>query len=222
MRFEALWAIFKKEVIIERKNPHVFGGLFLYVVASVFVTWLSLGKINNLALWNALFWVVSLFGVFNSSHRIFAQEIGPQKYYLQQMAKPLEVLFGKAFFSIGINVILCSLTFLVFLWFFGLPHETTGSMLALFGMSVLGIVGLSVMLTLMSGIAYQAGNNPSLVAILGMPVVLPLLLLCIRINKLILDGVAFTAWSDYAFTLGGLVIAIIALASLLFPYLWSE
>jgi len=222
MRIKAVKAIFLKEWIVERKNPHVIGGLFLYVVSTVFVTWLALVRLQNVPLWNALFWVIALFGVFNSSHRVFSQEIGTQQYYLHQMAKPLEVLFGKLLFSVLVNSILLVFTFVVFLWFFGWPGEEEGNWLALFATSFIGVLGLSGMLTLMSGIAYQAGNNPSLIAILGLPVVLPLLMLCIKVTKLILDGVAASVWSDYAFSLAGLTVAIIALASVLFPYLWSD
>ena len=111
---------------------------------------------------------------------------------------------------------------LLFSIFFGFPAPNFQAFASLFGTASLGIIGLSVMLTLISGIAHEAGNNPSLIAILGLPIVLPLLLLCIRLTKLILDGLDVGVWGDYAWSLFGLTAAIIALACLLFPYLWRE
>ena len=87
---------------------------------------------------------------------------------------------------------------------------------------VLGGIGFASVLTLISAIAARAGNGIGLMAILGFPLVLPLLLLVMRASKLALDGVAWSIISTY---FGGIVLLdmiTITLAWILFPYLWRD
>ena len=98
-----------------------------------------------------------------------------------------------------------------------------GADLAQFLLAVLlGAIGFASVLTLVAAIAARAGNGLGLMAILGFPIVLPMLLAVMRASKLALDGVAFSVTSTY---FGGLVlldIITITLAWLLFPYLWRD
>jgi heme exporter protein B len=87
---------------------------------------------------------------------------------------------------------------------------------------VLGGIGFAAVLTLISAIAARAGNGIGLMAILGFPLVLPLLLTVMRASKLALDGVAWSVTSTY---FGGLVlldVITVTLAWILFPYLWRD
>lgn len=87
---------------------------------------------------------------------------------------------------------------------------------------ILGGIGFASVLTLISAIAARAGNGIGLMAILGFPLVLPLLLTVMRASKLALDGVAWSVTSSY---FGGLVlldVITITLAWILFPYLWRD
>jgi heme exporter protein B len=59
-------------------------------------------------------------------------------------------------------------------------------------------------------------------AILGLPVILPLLLLLMRFSKNAIDGIAWTANANYAWQLGALALLAAALSYILFPYLWRE
>jgi heme exporter protein B len=59
-------------------------------------------------------------------------------------------------------------------------------------------------------------------AILGLPVILPLLLVLIRFSKNTLDGIAWSVNDTYAWQLLALSILSLALSYILFPYLWRE
>lgn len=87
---------------------------------------------------------------------------------------------------------------------------------------VLGAIGFATVLTLIAAIAARAGNGLGLMAILGFPLVLPMLLAVMRASKLSLDGVAWSVTSTY---FGGLLlldVITVTLAWLLFPYLWRD
>ena len=68
----------------------------------------------------------------------------------------------------------------------------------------------------------RAGNGLGLMAILGFPLVLPMLLAVMRASKLSLDGVAWSVTSTYFLGLILLDVITITLAWVLFPYLWRD
>jgi heme exporter protein B len=70
--------------------------------------------------------------------------------------------------------------------------------------------------------AAQADNNLGLMAVLGLPVILPMLLLIIRFSKNALDGIAWSVNAQYAWQLMALNALTLALSYILFPYLWRE
>ena len=86
---------------------------------------------------------------------------------------------------------------------------------------LLGSLGFAAVLSMVSAIASKAGNNTTLVAILGFPILIPLLITTIRFRR--------TPWMDwrgrsahYIILLAALNLLVVTLAYLLFPYLWKE
>ena len=91
------------------------------------------------------------------------------------------------------------------------------------GIVVLGGAGLSIVFTLMSAIAAKAQQNAALIAILGFPVILPQLLMLMRLSKAAFAEVFKEgAVLQLAGLIIGLDVLVIALAVILFPYLWKD
>ena len=86
----------------------------------------------------------------------------------------------------------------------------------------LGSTGLAIILSLLSTIASKAGNNLTLLAILGLPILLPLLLVTITLMKNAIDGIDLSVQYKYLFVLFGLNLSSLGLSVVLFPYLWRE
>ena len=59
-------------------------------------------------------------------------------------------------------------------------------------------------------------------AILGFPIVLPMLLATLRASKLALDGVAWSVAGNYLLAVLAIDILAVALSAILFPYLWRD
>ena len=59
-------------------------------------------------------------------------------------------------------------------------------------------------------------------AILGFPIVLPLLLAILRASKLALDGVAWSVTGNYLLAILAMDVLAVALSAILFPYLWRD
>lgn len=88
---------------------------------------------------------------------------------------------------------------------------------------LLGGTSLSLLFTLMSAIAAKAQQNAALIAILGFPVILPQLLLLMQLSKSAFSEI----FKDGAvLQLAGLIavldLLVMAMAVILFPYLWKD
>jgi heme exporter protein B len=88
--------------------------------------------------------------------------------------------------------------------------------------SVLFTIGLSTVFTLVSAIAAGAGNNHLLIPVLGLPLMLPLLLITVKSAKKAMDGIETNAvYYDLA-ALAFMDVMLIYLAVLLYKYLWKN
>jgi len=75
----------------------------------------------------------------------------------------------------------------------------------------------------MSAIAAKAQQNAALMAILGFPVILPMLLLLMKLSKAAFGEVFKEgAVLQLAGLVAGLDVLIIVLAVILFPFLWKD
>jgi heme exporter protein B len=99
------------------------------------------------------------------------------------------------------------------------PVQDTG--LFFFNM-LLGSLGFSSALTMVSGIAAKANNSATLMAVLGFPIVLPMLLLLMKVAKNAIDGLARSVSYDEIGTLLAINVIIVAVSYLLFPFLWRS
>jgi heme exporter protein B len=87
---------------------------------------------------------------------------------------------------------------------------------------VAGSAGLAVAFTMVSAIAYRANNNGVLVAILGFPIILPLMLVIIKFSNEALVGVDRMESIGNLLIISLLNVIITVLSYLLFPYLWRD
>ncbi|GAB4135219.1 MAG: heme exporter protein CcmB [Bacteroidia bacterium] len=212
-------ALVKREILTEQRQKYALFGILLFVVSTVFISKFSFRVIRDIPAWNALFWIILLFASVTGIARSFAQESRGRMLYLYTLTDPKALFLAKYIYNTLLMLVL-ALTGLAFYSFLvGYPVGNTG--LFLTGL-LLGSTGLSGCFTMISAIASKAGNNFTLMAILGFPVVLPLLLASIRLSKYAADGLTWNGGLTY---LGGLImlnIAVTALAYLLFPYLWRD
>jgi len=115
-------------------------------------------------------------------------------------------------------LVVAFLGLLLYTIFLGNPIQDTGLFLANL---VLGAVGFATTLTLVSGIAAKAGGNgATLMAVLGFPVMVPMLLLLIKVSKNALDGLDWSVSQGSVLTLVALNMIVAATSYLLFPFLW--
>ncbi|MBP6311998.1 MAG: heme exporter protein CcmB [Flavobacteriales bacterium] len=214
--------LLRLELALDMRQRAAWGGMLLYVVSAVYVCFLAVKNGLGTATWNALFWIILLFAAFNALARSFQREDNSRQLYLYTLVDPRNVVMARTLYNAATMVILSLLSLLFFILFLG-DEALDNADLGLFILAVmLGGIGFAAVLTLVSAIAARAGNGLGLMAILGFPIVLPMLLAVMRASKLSLDGVAWSVSSTYFGGIVLLVVITVTLAWVLFPYLWRD
>lgn len=212
--------LLKKDILLELRQQHTFYGILLYVAATIFVLYLSMPDSPEATTWNSLFWVIQLFVCVNTVAKSFLQESRGRMLYFYSITSPVEFIIAKLAFNILLMMLMSLLSLLLF--FFFLSNPVTDS-LKFIGIVILGGSSLSLVFTLMSAIAAKAQQNAALIAILGFPVILPILLLLMRLSKAAFAEVFKEgAVLQLAGLIAGLDVLVITLAVILFPFLWKE
>ena len=219
MNSQLLSQLIKKEFLLEFRQKSTLAGILVYIVATVFISALSFKKIIHPTVWNALFWTIFMFISVNVSSKSFMQETKGKGLYNYLYYHPRQFILSKIMYNMILMAILSLLTFFFYSWF-------VGSMVQDMGMFLLALIfsssAFSGILSLMSAIASKANNNISLMAILSFPVLMPLLLVSVKLSKHAIDGLAWSVSYKYLLILIMLNFVVVALATLLFNYLWKE
>ncbi len=89
------------------------------------------------------------------------------------------------------------------------------------GVVLLGGVSLSLLFTMLAAIAAQASQNAALMAIMGFPLIMPILILLSNVSQSAFSPVVQPGLGMFLM-LAGMDVLVIALALILFPFLWKE
>ena len=212
-------AILTKEFKSDFRNPYVIGGAGLFLVSSLFVCYITIKRIPITQIWVALFWIVVLFASFNAVAKSFLNETRARMLYLYTLVTPSEFISAKMIYHGIVMIILGSIATLVYTTLFTIQID---DQLLFWASVILGCTGIAFILSLLSTIASKAGNNLTLLAILGLPIMLPLMLVSTTLMKNAIDGIDFSVQIKYLIVLTGLNVVSFTLSIVLFPYLWRE
>jgi heme exporter protein B len=212
--------LIRREILTEFRQKSTLGGVLIYVAGTIFISALCFrGKLDK-ASWNALFWIIILFTSVTVSGKSFLRETGGQALFSYLYYDPGKFILAKIFYHMGFMTLLNFITFLFYSFF--VKDEADNAALFMVVL-LLSSSGLAAVLSLMSAIASRAGGNFALMSILSFPVVAPLITVSIRLGKQAVDGIEWAGVSmQFIVILIALNAMIIALAYLLFPYIWKE
>ena len=220
--FNEVIHLIKKEILLEWKQKNAFYSIFLYLGCTIFVCYLSVSLRGNSIsplTWNALFWIILLFTSLNAVAKSFAQENKSRFVYYYLIAQPQSIIISKIIY----NSILLSFLGLIALSLYSLVLENPVENEQLFILNVfLGSLVFATTFTLLSGIASKAGNSTTLMAVLSIPIIIPMLLLLMKISKNAIDGLDFDTSSPEIFMLIAINFMVVSLSYILFPYLWRS
>ena len=214
----AFVSLVKKDLLLEWRQKHTLFGVLLYVGATVFVIYMMSGQPET-RIWNALFWITQLFVAVNSVAKSFLQEHPHRFRYYFTLVKPATFLLAKMLYSVLLMLAMSLVSLALFYIMLGWPLVQSWLFI---GIATLGSLSLSAVFTFLSAIAARANQNAALMAILGFPLVTPVLMILSRLAVRALEPVYMPGWWSLALVLLALDILIVFLGIILFPFLWQE
>lgn len=213
-------ALIRKDLLLEWRQKHTLYGVLLYVGCTVFAIFMTAGQQQlEPGIWNALFWITQLFVAVNSVAKSFLQEPQQRFRYYYTLVKPATFITAKIVYSALLQLLMSLLSLLLFHIMLGSPLVQTGLFLAV---ALTGGVSLSVVFTFLSAIAARAQQNSALMAVLGFPLVIPVLMILSKLAIKAISPVVVEGWGSLLLMLLLLDALVVVLGVILFPFIWQE
>ena len=216
--FQEVWFLFKKELTLEFRQKYAISGILLYIFSTIFVVYTSAISVGPKE-WNVLFWIIILFASVNAVAKSFVQESGGRQLYYYTLVNPIAIIISKMLYNTLLLLFLSLLAYGVFSLVVGSPvRDNNLFFLAIF----LASLGFSITFTFISAIAAKANNSASLMAILGFPIIIPILMTLVKISANALALMQDSAIDKDIMILLSIDLLMAGAALLLFPFLWRD
>ncbi|MGB0431861.1 MAG: heme exporter protein CcmB [Bacteroidia bacterium] len=215
---KSVWYLIRKDLLLEWREKNAISAIILYVLSTAFVIY-QMFLTTASEVWVSLYWIVTLFAAVNASARSFINESGNTKLYYFQLVSPQAMILSKMLFNALLMILLAFFSSLIFGVLLGFPIQSTGLW---FLISVVGAIGLAFTFTMISAIASKARNAGVLMTILGLPVIIPQMLVLVKLSK---AALLVTPVNYVAKPLTGLLsidLVVFVVAVLFFPFLWKD
>lgn len=211
-------ALVGKDLLLETRQQYTLYGVLLYVASTIYVVYLAMDQPEE-KVWNALFWVIQLFVCINAVAKSFLQESRGRMLYFYSIAGAADFVLAKLLFNAALMIVMSLLSLGVFTVLLGNPLANAGKFIFI---TCLGGVSLGLVFTFLAAIAAKAQQQAALMAIMGFPLIIPQLLLLMKISNAAFGPVIQAGWWQMVALLGGLDLMVVALACILFPFLWKD
>ena len=215
---ERILSLIKKDMTVDWRQQNPITGIVLYLASTIFAAYMAFSGYVSVEVWNALFWIILLFTAINGLSKSFIQEERRTHYYYF-LCKPGEIIIAKLIYSFIYLLLLALVSFVVYGVLLGNPIVNYPA----FALNAtLGCLGISAAFTMVSAIAFRTSNRSVMMAVLGFPVIIPVLVLAISNSFKLLDGYVFMQIQGNVGALFSVDVIIIALTMVLFPFTWKS
>jgi heme exporter protein B len=216
--FSQIFALFRKDLLLEIRQQYTFYGVLLYIASTIFVLYLAMGEPDT-EVWNGLFWMIQLFTCVNAVAKSFLAESKGRMLYFYSITGGRNFIIAKLLFNVLLMAVMSLTSWALFSVLLGNPVINLWRFM---GINLLGGMSLSLVFTFLSAIAARAQQNAALMAIMGFPVIIPQLMLLMRISNIVFADVLQGGLLQVVLLLVGLDALVIALSAILFPFLWKD
>lgn len=213
--------LIRKDIKLDWRNSSLIGSILLYVVSSVYITYLAFRDSIDITTWNSLFWLITLFTAFNATSKSFSSE-ERNYFYLYTLISPQALLLSKMIYNIMLMMLVAFLSLAGFFLFISDDYLNQSNFLNYMMGVISGSMGFAVILTMISAIASKTGNKSGMMAILGFPVIIPFLMATIKYSGQTLNGQGLSITGSSLIIMVIIIALVAALSYLLFPYIWRE
>ena len=216
--YKHITALLRKDLLLEIRQQYSFYGIILYVASTIFVLYLAMEQPEQ-KVWNGLFWMIQLFICVNAVAKSFLQESRGRMIYFYTIAGAKDFILSKLIFNTILMSVMSITSLLLFQLLLGNPLEHPYQFA---GIAVFGGFSISLVFTFLAAIAARAQQSAALMAILGFPLIIPQLLLLMRISNIAFSDVLQSGLMRIILLLAGFDVMVVALAIILFPFLWKD
>ena len=214
------WFLFRHFLKADLRESHGVAGLVLFAIATVYAVYQVVQGRPDPETWNAMAWVILLFTAFNSVSRPLEEDRPEVLTYLRTTVQPTHYMIARVLHNV---LVLSGLSVLVLLFMgllIGWGNLSDGRLWGFVAGMVMTAWALGTTLTLLALIASRAGAGFGMTAVLGLPLVLPIVLVSTNLGSDLMRGVLVSdCLQNFAF-LGALTTGSGVLGVVLFPYLW--
>ena len=200
------------------RQQYTFYGVLLYVASTIFVLHLAMWEPEG-PVWKGLFWMMMLFICVNAVAKSFLQEGKERLLYFYTIAGARDFILSKLLFNALLMVVMSVLSVGLFMLMLGDP---TTQLWVFVLLSMLGGFSLSLVFTFLAAIAARAQQSAALMAIMGFPLVIPQLLLLNKASTVAFEPVLQGGFWSMIVLILGLDVLLVAMAVILFPFLWKD
>jgi len=205
----------------EFRESHQLWSLMLFALTAVYACYRIAAGSVEVGAWVALHWVVVLFSAFNAASRVHADDAPEVRTWMRGWVRPRAWAAARSLYATLVLGAVSAVVFLAFVVFLPAPF-LEGAVLAWLAGLWATAWALAALLAVVSDLALRAGGGFGLTAVLGLPLVVPVVLVSTHYCHGVAGGLAWNGlWPDLVFlvVLAGVAHA---LAALVFPYLWAE
>ncbi len=216
--FKQVVTLVRKDFQLEWRSKYAIGSILLYVTSTIFVCYQAFKSPDPIT-WNALFWIILLFASLNALSRSFVQESQGRQLYYYTLTSPQVIIVAKLIYNTLLMLGLALIAYIIYTVIF---NQNVGDPALYLIAVLLGGFSFASVFTMISGISSKTGNSGTLMAILGFPVIIPLLVLLVKLSKNALDGLDRSVSMDEAGVLIAINVVVLTISLMLFPYLWRD
>ena len=216
------YQIFVKEVVSEFRTRYALNALLMFVVTTLSMIVFSLG--DNTVPYEILcgmLWIVIFFSAMSGLSRTFVtEEERGTSLTLRLLTKAANVYIGKLIYN---TVLITSLSVFIALLFQLVIDDFKIQTQPIFWVTIiLGSIGLAAASTILAAIIAKANTKGTLFPVIAFPILLPLLLECIKATVLAVEGAFFVeAVKDFQILISFIVVMIVA-SLMVFDFVWND
>jgi heme exporter protein B len=216
--YSQLFSIIKKEFTIEWRQKNSLFGIVLYLLSLVFMIY-NLQSEPEPLVWNSLIWLCVLFITINSVAKSFMAENKGRWMYYYTIHHPQILIGAKLIYNTIYMLVIGLINLGLFQFFIGFPAFNKPLFVAIF---LIGTISFGLLFTFLSAIVSKVNSNTTLLAILGFPLVFPIILIVSDLSKSLFEPLLVKGWNQFFGSLIAMDFLIVGLSLILFPYLWKE
>jgi heme exporter protein B len=217
-RISNITVLMKKDLVLDFRKKFALGGILLYLVTIVFICYRSFLSLDPLS-WNVLLWILFLFLALNTVLKSFTQENSGRVLYYYFSVDPYDYIIAKILYNWILLIVMGTILILVYSFFLGFPVAQIGQFSGAFLLTSLGI---SVCFSFASSIASQMQNSGTMVAILSLPLIIPILLSIIKVTGISIEAESFLEVNSDFISLAAIDLILLGASVLLFPFIWRS